>query len=110
MPVYLFTSRYRPDALVAQMRTPQDRVEATRKPVEKLGGRIISAWHAIGEVNFVAIIELPSDQAIASLAIAFTAGGAAEDHRWIRLMSSQDWVEAVQGAATTEYRPATAVS
>jgi uncharacterized protein with GYD domain len=109
MPVYLFTSRYRPEALAAQIRVPQDRVEASRIPVKKLGGTIIGGWHAIGEVNFVAIIELPTDQAAASLAIAFTAGGAAEDHRWIRLMSSNEWVEAVKGAATTDYRPATAV-
>jgi uncharacterized protein with GYD domain len=109
MPVYLFTSRYRPEALVAQMRVPQNRVEASRVPVENLGGRIVGAWHAIGEVNFAAIIELPTDQAAASLSIAFTAGGAAEDHRWIRLMTADEWVEAVRGAATTEYRPATAV-
>ena len=109
MPVYLFTSRYRPDALVAQIRTPQNRVEASRTPVEKLGGRILSAWHAIGEVNFVAIIELPDDGAVAALSIAFTAGGAAEDHRWTRLMSADEWVEAVRRAGHVEYRPATAV-
>jgi uncharacterized protein with GYD domain len=109
MPVYLFTSRYRPEALAAQIRVPQDRVEASRVPVSKLGGTILGGWHAIGEVNFVAIIELPSDQAAATLAITFVAGGAAEDHKWTRLMSAAEWVEAVKEAAHTEYRPATAV-
>jgi uncharacterized protein with GYD domain len=109
MPMYLFTSRYRPEALAAQIRVPQDRVEASRIPVAKLGGTIHGGWHAIGEVNFVAIIELPTDQAAAALAITFVAGGAAEDHRWTRLMSSDEWVQAVKTAATTEYRPATAV-
>jgi uncharacterized protein with GYD domain len=109
MPVYLFTSRYRPEALAAQIRVPQNRVEASRIPVEKLGGRILGGWHAIGQINFVAVIELPTDQAAAALAIAFTAGGAAEDHRWTRLMSADEWVEAVKAAAHTEYRPATAV-
>ena len=109
MPLFLFTSRYRPEALVAQIRVPQNRVEASRIPVEKLGGTIVGAWHAIGEVNFAAIIELPTDQAAASLAIAFTAGGAAEDHKWIRLMTAEEWVDAVKGAAETGYRPATAV-
>lgn len=108
MPLYLYTAQYTAEALAAQVREPTDRAERTRVPVERLGGRLLGAWHAVSDpVHFVAIIEMPSEQAMASLAIAFGAGGAAREHRWIPLLTPAQWVEAVRGAADTGYRPAT---
>jgi len=54
----------------------REAAEASRIPVAKLGGKILGGWHAIGEVNFVAIIELPSDHEAATLAITFVAGAS----------------------------------
>ena len=41
MPMYLEQGRYTPEAIAAQVRNPQDRIEILRPIVEKAGGRIV---------------------------------------------------------------------
>jgi uncharacterized protein with GYD domain len=107
MPLYLYTAQYTAESLAAQVKEPLNRAERTRIPVERLGGRLVGAWHAVSDpVHFVAIIELPSEQAMASLALAFGAGGAAREHKWVPLLTPEQWVEALRHASDTGYQPA----
>lgn len=111
MPLYLYTAQYTAEALAAQIKTPLNRAERTREPVERLGGTLVGAWHAVSDpVHFIAIIEMPSEEAMATLAIAFGAGGAAREHKWTPLLTPEQWVEAVRHAGDTGYRPATGAS
>ena len=111
MPLYLYTAQYTAAALAAQVKEPANRAERTRIPVENLGGKLVGAWHAISDpIHFVAIIDMPSEEAAATLAIAFGAGGAATHHTWTPLLTPEQWVEAVKHAGATGYRPATATS
>ena len=43
MPLYLYTAQYTAEALAAQIKTPLNRAERTREPVERLGGTLIGA-------------------------------------------------------------------
>ena len=58
MPSYLVQVAYTPDAWAAMVNQPQNRLEAVRPVVEKLGGKCEHAWLAFGEFNIVGVVEL----------------------------------------------------
>ena len=58
MPYYLVQSAYTPEAWATLIKNPQDRNEAVRPAIERLGGRLHSAWFAFGEYDVVAIVEM----------------------------------------------------
>ena len=41
------------------VKQPQNRLEAVRPVVEKLGGKFEHAWVAFGEYDIVGVVELP---------------------------------------------------
>ena len=49
MPSYLIQAAYTPDAWAALVNQPQNRLEAVRPVVEKLGGKFEHVWLAFGE-------------------------------------------------------------
>ncbi len=76
MPSYLIQGAYTPDAWAALVKQPQNRVEAVRPVVEKLGGKLQHAWLAFGEYDIVFVVEMPENTAAAAFAMAIAAGGA----------------------------------
>jgi uncharacterized protein with GYD domain len=46
---YLIEVAYTSEAWAAQVSSPQNRIEAIRPVIERLGGRIESAYYAFGE-------------------------------------------------------------
>ena len=46
MPSYLLQVSYNAEAWAAMIKKPQDRIEAVRKSIEKLGGSITGGWLA----------------------------------------------------------------
>ena len=60
---YLLQVSYTPEAWAALVRSPQDRAEAVRGPVENLGGKIERIWLAFGEDDVVGIIDIPDNLA-----------------------------------------------
>src|SRR5712692_1546551 len=53
MAKYLFQATYTSEAWAAQVRNPQNRVEAIRPVIERFGGRLESAYYAFGEYDVV---------------------------------------------------------
>jgi uncharacterized protein with GYD domain len=49
MPYYMLQAAYTPAAWAATVKSPQNRLEAVRPVVEKLGGKIEGGWLAFGE-------------------------------------------------------------
>jgi len=90
------------------VKNPEDRIEAVRPAIEKLGGKITSAWFAFGDYDIVVILEMPDNVGAAAIAIAFAAGGACKSVHTTPLLSVQEAVEAMKIAARSDYRPATA--
>jgi uncharacterized protein with GYD domain len=77
VPSYLIQVAYTPDAWAAMVRQPQNRLEAVRPVVEKLGGKFEHAWLAFGEYDIVGVVELPENTDAAAFSMAVAAGGAA---------------------------------
>jgi len=105
MAPYLFQVTYTSDAWAAQVRNPQNRVEAIRPIIDRLGGRIVCVYYAFGEYDVVAIAEMPDNVSTAALALAFAAGGAAKAVKTTPLMTIEEGLEALRKASSTGYRP-----
>lgn len=102
---YLLQVSYAPEAWAALVRNPQDRAEAVRAPIEKLGGKVERIWLAFGEDDVVGIIDMPDNVAAAAISIAFSAGGACKSVKTTPLMSMHEGIEAMRKAAQCGYKP-----
>jgi uncharacterized protein with GYD domain len=105
VPTYLIQLAYTPDAWAAMVKQPQNRLEAVRPMVEKLGGKFQHAWLAFGEYDIVGVIELPENTDAAAFAMAVGAGGAAEAFKTTPLLSVEEGIEAMRKAQGAGYRP-----
>ena len=110
MPNYLHQVSYTPEAWARLVANPQDRIEAVRGPIEKLGGRIHNAFFAFGEYDVVVITEMPDNVSAAAIAMAFAAGGACKSVQTIPLISPEEATQALRKARECGYRPATATT
>lgn len=108
MPHYLIQVAYNEQAWQALIKNPQNRVEAVRPAVERLGGKIKEGWFAFGEYDVIVIAEMPDNIAASAIAIAFAGGGACRTVKTTPLMSAAEALEAFKKAGQTGYRAATA--
>jgi len=110
MPFFLFQASYAPEALARLIANPQDRFDAVRVPIEKLGGRILHSYFAFGEYDVIAILEMPDNVSAAAMSLAFAAGGSLRDYQTTTLMSNAEGLEAMRKAAACGYRPVQAAA
>jgi uncharacterized protein with GYD domain len=104
MALFLTQAAYNDQAWQALVSNPQNRLDAIRPVVEKLGGRIVNAYFAFGDSDFVLITEMPNNVTAAALAIAAAAGGACKSVKTTPLMDSAEGLEAIKLAGTSGYR------
>jgi uncharacterized protein with GYD domain len=105
VPSYLIQVAYTPDAWAAMVKQPQNRIEAVRPVVEKLGGKFEHAWLAFGEYDIIAVVELPENTDAAAFAMAAAAGGGCKAFKTTPLLSVEEGVEAMRKAQGAGYRP-----
>ena len=104
MPLFLSQVAYNENGWQALVSNPQNRLEAIRPVVDKLGGRIVNAYFAFGDYDFVLISEFPDNVSAAALAISAAAGGAVKSVKTTPLLEAAEGLEAVRGAASSGYR------
>ncbi len=110
MPYFLHQVSYTPEALARLIANPQDRSEAVRGPIEKLGGKIKDMYFAFGEHDAVLITEMPDSVSAAAIAMAFAAGGAVRNSQTTALLSVAEAMDAMRKAGTCGYKPVTAAA
>jgi len=98
---------YTKEAWARLMQNPQDRLEAIRAPIEKLGGKIHTSFFAFGAFDVLAITEFPDNISAAAISIAFAAGGAVANIQTTLLLTAAQAVEALRKAGTCGYRSIT---
>ena len=101
---------YPKEAWARLMQNPQDRLEAVRAPIEKLGGKIHSSFFAFGAFDVLVITEFSDNISAAAISIAFAAGGAVANIQTTLLLTAAQTVEALRKAGTCGYRSITADS
>jgi len=106
MALYMYQAAYTPESMAAQIKEPQDRIEAVRPALEALGARFLAAGYPFGEYDVLVVYEAPDETAAASIAMAVAAGGAVKSAKTTRLLNGQEWVESLRKAQGSQYRPA----
>ena len=87
MPYYLQQVAYTIEGWNALVKQPQDRIEAVRPAVEKLGGKIENAWFTFGDYDVVVIVQMPTNADVTALAMAFAAGGTCKSVKTTPLLT-----------------------
>jgi uncharacterized protein with GYD domain len=109
MPLYMYQAAYTGESWAAQIKNPQNRVEAVGKAAcEAVGGKLVGGWLCFGEYDLVIIADVPNDEAMSAIAVAVAAGGAVKASRTTRLLSGAQGVEMLKKAEAVAkiYRPA----
>jgi uncharacterized protein with GYD domain len=99
---------YTPEAWATMVKKPQDRIEAVRPAVRKLGGRIEAAYFAFGEHDLVAIVNMPDNVSVAAFSIAASAGGSIKAIKTTPLMTIREGMQAMRKAKRSAYEPPSA--
>ena len=105
MPRFLHQVSYTPEAISRLISNPQDRFEAVRKPIEKLGGRIEHGYFAFGEHDAILITDMPDTISAAAIALAFAAGGSLRNCTTTPLLTTAEALDAMSKAASCGYKP-----
>jgi uncharacterized protein with GYD domain len=104
MPYFLHQVSYTPEALARLIANPQDRIEAVRGPIEKLGGKIKDSYFAFGPSDAVLITEMPDNASAAAIAMAFAAGGSCRNCQTTALMTAEEAIDAMRKAGACGYK------
>ena len=106
MALYTYQAAYTAESMAAQIKDPQDRIEAVRPALEAVGAKILVGGFPFGEYDVLVVYEAPDDTTAASVAMAIAAGGALRSSKTTRLLSGQEWTESLRKAQGSAYRPA----
>jgi uncharacterized protein with GYD domain len=103
MAKYLWTGGYTAEGIRGVMREGgTGRLEAIRKLVEGVGGRLESAYWAFGKADFFIVVELPDNVSAAAAAMTVAGAGAVELIT-IPLLTAEEVDQA--GKMNVTYRP-----
>ncbi len=105
MAKFLLLVSYTSEAWASQVKNPSNRIEAVRPAVEKLGGKIETAYYAFGEYDLVVTTEFPDNVSVSAFAITAAAGGAIKTFKTVPLLSVEEGIEAITKAGDTGYKP-----
>lgn len=109
MPVFMYQAAYTPESWAAQLKNPQNRVEAVgRQACEAVGGKLLGGWLCFGEYDLVIIADVPNNESMSAIALAIGAGGAIKSSKTTVLMTGAQGVEAMKkaDAVAKGYKPA----
>ena len=105
MPLYLSKFSYTPETWAKLIGNPEDRREAARTYIESVGGSLHGFWYAFGSQDGFTLWEAPDNVSMASVALALSSGGAISSLETTVLMTVDETIEALRGAAQVQYRP-----
>jgi uncharacterized protein with GYD domain len=101
---YMFQVSFTPEAWAKMVAAPQNREQAIRPVIEKLGGKLIGYWFAFGESDALVIVQMPDNVSAAATSLAATAGGAVKSLKTTVLMSVDETMQAMRKAGAAGYR------
>ena len=96
MTLYLYQASYTAKSMAAQLKEPQDPMEAIKPTLEELGAKILVAGFPFGEYDVLIVYEAPDDMTAASVAMAVAAAGEVKSGKTTRLLSGQEWLESLR--------------
>ena len=98
MQTYLVQGRYTSEAIANLVAKPEDRSKAVDKMCSALGGKAVAFYMSFGEHDFAAIVELPSDEVAAGLAMGTASRGHISGMKTTRLLTPAEVAKALKHA------------
>jgi len=109
MPLFMYQAAYTPESWAAQVKNPQNRVETVgRQACEAAGGKLVGGWLCFGDYDLVIIADVPNNESMSAIAMAFAAGCALKAGKTTVLMTGTEGVGALKKAEVVAktYKPA----
>lgn len=104
MALYLIQASYTAEALAALAKNPQDRTPGVSALMEKLGGRLLHLYYALGDSDIVAIAELPDATAATAASFAVSSPGHLRSYKTTPLLTVQEAMEGMRKAGEMTYQ------
>src|SRR5947208_16572618 len=104
MPLYLSRFSYTPETWARLIDNPEDRRKAAQSYIESVGGRLHGFWYAFGQHDGYTLWEAPDNVKMASVALALSSRGAIKSQETVVLLTVEETIEALRGAAQVPYR------
>ena len=109
MAIYMYQAAYTAESWDAQVKKPENRVEAVgRAACEAVGGKLLGGWYCFGDYDLVIIADVPDNESMSAIALAIAAGGAIKSSKTTVLMTGTEILGALKKATAVAktYRPA----
>ena len=108
MPLYMLQLAYTPESWAAQLKHPQSREPVAHQACETAGGKLVGTWYCFGDYDAILIADMPDNESISAVSLAFAAGGALKSCQTTVLMTPAQAVDAMKKAGTVAktYQPA----
>ena len=104
MAFYLMRFSYTPETWSKLIQNPEDRRDAARAYIEKVGGSLQGFWYGFGEYDGYAILEAPDNVSMAGVVLAIAAGGALARVETTVLMTVEETLDALAKGKGIRYR------
>lgn len=104
MALYLIQGSYTAEALATLAKNPQDRTPGVSAVMEKLGGRLMHLFYALGDSDIVAIVELPDATAATAAALAIVSPGHLRSYKTTPLLTVEEAMAGMRKAGELSYR------
>jgi uncharacterized protein with GYD domain len=98
MSFYMVQGRYTQSAIKSLISNPEDRSKPSAALVKAAGGKLLQYFWCLGDYDFMAIVELPSDEAAVAISMAAGSVGHVTDLKTTRLMTAAEAVKAMAAA------------
>jgi uncharacterized protein with GYD domain len=106
MALYMYQASYTAKSMAAQLKEPEDPVEAIRSALEDVGAELVVAGFPFGEYDVLVVYEAPDDVTAASVAMAVAAEGDVKSAKTTRLLSGQEWLDSLSKRRVVNIRKA----
>jgi uncharacterized protein with GYD domain len=100
MPIYMFQGHYTQAAVKNLVAKPENRSKAASSIAKAAGGKLLEYFMSFGEYDFVAIVELPNDEAAAAVSLAVGAAGHITGISTTKLLTPAEAMKAMEIAAS----------
>lgn len=104
MPMYLIQAGYTAEALATLAKNPQDRTPGVAALMERLGGKLIYLFYALGDYDIVALAEMPDDTVATAAAFAISSPGHIKSYKTTRLLTVEEAMEGMRKAGAVTYQ------
>jgi uncharacterized protein with GYD domain len=109
MAIYMYQAAYTAESWAAQVKKPQNRVEAVgRQACEAVGGKLLGGWYCFGDYDLVIVADVPDNESMSAIALAIASGGAIKSSKTTVLMTGTEILGALKKAIAVAktYKPA----